>query len=317
MEQARLPKGPSAKDFVTTAIRFGPVTVHEPRFLRISGENLVWRVSRSKERAGFRYREINPRGPLFEQFLKLATAQDQDILAFAEKYGVLGLCLHGLPMCHQRVNEVVRPGERVYCSYGNTESSAFDFTEPLDSWRRLSAGAAALLRLRFMETLTEPQRMQYWNDARWILTHQDVLKQQGAGQHPKKQRVPHREQDPEWITRVSNEWLRSGGVVPQLCWAKDEARYYFKMDLDLDFGSNLFAYLAVRLALSLAQMKGWVVCDSCLQPFEPAVDRVRPGKRNFCGACREKGKPEAFASRDYRHRKRLSSPRRVPPQPPR
>jgi hypothetical protein len=315
--EPRLPTGPSTTDLAGGRQVFSPVSAPPPERIRIENGALVWQFRVGGKAGHSHLRTLIPDSAAFERFLRLSDATDSKILAFAKRSGVLGLCHHGIPICHgisRRPGDesvTFRSGERLLCGYtfGRLHS---EVTEPLESWRRLSASAEALLRLQFsFDVMTREDRRKYWMAARWLC---DCLRER-CGESRFRPLRPDADLSAErnrtLITMVSSLWLKCGGVTPALIRNRD--KYWLTLDFDLEGFPNLFGHLAVQLALSLASQKGWVVCSSCNHPFDPEHNRVRPGRRTFCRECRKAGRSVAAASRDYRARKRRSQPKDIPP----
>jgi hypothetical protein len=89
------------------------------------------------------------------------------------------------------------------------------------------------------------------------------------------------------------------GVHAIVQWLKDELRPVITFR-----GVGLFGALAVQLALSVAGVNGWSICDACHRQYIPMQRRPKTGQRNFCMECRQEGVSKQYALRDYRERQR-------------
>jgi hypothetical protein len=125
-----------------------------------------------------------------------------------------------------------------------------------------------------------------------------------------EQAVPKRLKSPEekfLLGEVLQEWLTLGDVHAIVQWHKDEIRPVITFR-----GAGLFGALAVQLALSVAGVDGWAICDACHRQYIPMQRRPKTGQRTFCVDCRKQGVPKQYALRDYRERKRKKSRSRRP-----
>jgi len=79
-----------------------------------------------------------------------------EILAFARRYGVLGLCRHGLPINHRsKVERFRRSGplrrtllRQVEGCDLNVRRFRGGFAEPIKNWKALAGAADALMKLK-------------------------------------------------------------------------------------------------------------------------------------------------------------------------
>ncbi len=294
-------RNPTASDFVHDEARVGPIIAPDSE-LRLEGDCILWSSWRRIDHSRQPYRELKPQTHVFRRFLQLHDDTDEAILSFAQRNGVLGLCKHGLPICHgpRDPQDRVLESGRVYCTFGFTRSRAI--MEPLKSWRALSREALVLLTLRRMLEYSGSHRGrdEIWKDALWL-----CLKQSEHSAHPGYRsliQTAQRTRDRERIALIANEWLRCGRVELQL--KSGNGGYRFNPVLP-DFGPNLFGYIAFQLAANLTNREGWAICASCKEFFEP-TNTISPGRRTFCQSCRSKGKPLSFSMIDYRARIKLA-----------
>lgn len=280
-----------------------------PELIRCTQKELIWTFPDDAERL----RELKPERDVFNRFLNLYDASPEQIARFAQRNGTLGLCHHGLPLCHSP-NKTGAPllAPPPYCaSFDPNRRRRRPLNqprEPLESWRALSREAAALLTLKTVlldrrGPMVSPSDLdRAWIDAGWLCIQQ----YERAGhlryrRWPKeKERSRDRSKVSSRISDSANEWLRCGGVLPKLFWRS--SRYEFTLELDSTVGPNLFGYLAIQLTFALASMSGFAICPECKSFFSPKDNKVSPKRRNFCPACQLAGKADLYAKRDYRKR---------------
>jgi hypothetical protein len=248
---------------------------------------------------------IGPPPNLFRGFLRLYKTTDNVILEFARRYGVLGLCHHGLPMCHPLRNDagIIIDG-RSYCTYGFTKDRGL--IEPLASWRALSLAAHSVLTLKTeveqRNRIRSEVEEQLWVNALWPCIER--FKRTGSPSYrPIARRpVPERSKAASRIVLITNEWMQCSGIVPRAVW--QEARFRFQLELQ-DEIPNLFGFLASQLGAALVNARGWYTCHECSDLFE-GENTVSPKRRRFCHLCRKEGKPQLWATRDFRAREQES-----------
>lgn len=240
------------------------------------------------------------RDGMFEGFLSLARQDDRAIVRFANRYGVLGLCEHGVPS--------VMDCARV--SIGHVEA------ERLDHWRawsrRLSAAievgqkvfaglepdAAAVDRMLSGREASPDGPIGHWSS---LDKHFDAntvarsLKGQAGLKGPLS-----RNHQAFWFCRFFNAWLGSRAVVMPI---REPQRR-----LQIEYGpTGLFSALMLNTALAITGITSFVVCSNCGQPF--AAERRRaPHRRVYCARykCRVRA-AQRDASREYRRNAKKKS----------
>jgi hypothetical protein len=92
--------GVKASSFVYPTASFGPVLAPPADLIELTGDAILWRRFEVNPRHLLPFRELHLSSRVFATFLDLHTKPDKQILSFAKKNGVLGLCEHGLPAQH-------------------------------------------------------------------------------------------------------------------------------------------------------------------------------------------------------------------------
>jgi hypothetical protein len=226
---------------------------------------------------------------MFEGFLALTEAQPERIREFAERWGMLGICEHGLPDSHNPPPVGAYTGRQYWCvplGWYNEDRQCY---EPIAIWRAFACEAYALARIGHRLMLGMVGEAEEW-----------AIVYGRSGR-----RAPWWEQTVEGekmiVARVVNEWLRIGNVRPVVEWRP--RRKYERPAVRFGGSSGLFGALALQLALAVAGMEGLAVCSHCRAEYMPQR-RPKAGQRNFCLECREAHVPTRYSVRDYRERMR-------------
>ena len=247
---------------------------------------------------------VIPSAALLDEFVLLGKATDEQILQYAQQWGVLGICIHGLPSSHNPpVGDPVR--DRAACfamTVKDVDASKPDepveFYDWLDDWRRFSNASRSLLNIAARLYGDKPGFPQDWER---VIT---------CNPFQTAPRIPWWEPrvGVEWnlLCRVMNDWLLWGGVRPTMEYGRDS--WSVKL-----MGHGLFGALTLYLSLSIARTEGFAICSSCGRPYFPPR-QPNPDRRQYCHEC---GKKAALrdAARDYRRRKRHGrhARRQLPP----
>lgn len=258
---------------------------------------------------------VTPRRDVFDEFVRLAAdPSDAAILAYAQRYGMLGLRL-----CDQATAGFVRPdlpwvGEELARSIGYQLAPGF-LCEPLGLWRRIlreiRAASTIAARLRNDELVVcgawdplqrivqlplgpdglvrlDPgvgeRELAAGTDAPFILATPTTL----DGQR-------------EALAAVIGAWLAIGAVRPALTWGGPGRPAEPAMALGV---TTLFGGLVLELLLSIAGKVGVALCSGCGVPYVP--DRRLPSARfgevprRYCADCRDKHAAQNAASKRWR-----------------
>lgn len=233
-----------------------------PKAIRLQGDRLLW--------SSDDYREADPKGML-EAFIRIGDAAD--VLRFAGRFGILGICEHGLPASHNpappgyptvRFWEPCRP---LGWMDGNGEC-----WEPLDRWFFFAGEARALLNIaenlrRGLAGSPDDWRAIYANHPKESVDElcEALGRSVKAGRH--------------YISFLLWEWLTWGNLKPALHWPTDETQPSLVMQTGGTFG-----FLGLELLSALTGAHSIAACSGCGTPYL-AERRPRPDRRNFCPAC--------------------------------
>jgi len=240
---------------------------------------------------------------VLDEFIVLADAPDREILAFAKKYGVLGLCQHGLPFGHPPLE-----GQTALCRWARRER--------LSVWRLMAREAGALRNLaRELRSADELRRgaRDDWrrfveaydyrrdpsspaNEIEWRVDHfrdeGDFRKAQSAIRSMPIAKWRERNFAKTMNRRFSRDDLRSyvadqvnrmlehASVRPALEWGPR----YPMAEASLEVGTGVGAIVAHALMREVASRRGPVLC-ACGKMLPPEISR-RGRPSIWCRACR-------------------------------
>jgi hypothetical protein len=267
-----------------------------PRSVWLDGESLHWEITGSLS-GGTGARLVRPSPGLLSEFLRLESAEAEEVLRYARRWGVLALCEHGLPRSH-RSDPV--PGTFEVCGGlwpDLVEKGLAAGEEPLAKWRELSREAKLILRAA--AALHES------SNGTAIISRGDFTRLL-FGVRPLEETGEPRVIGWAWILEALGRWVERGNVGPMI--RVDQANR-----LTLVLGtvrrhrsdiSGLFGALAVQILLAVVNKSGARLCASCGAFFAPK--RVQTGRRSFCPECGRKG-ANKIAARDSRKRRRDES----------
>ncbi len=251
---------------------------------------------------------------LLAQFARLADADEQHILDFASKWGMLNLCEHGMPGTHSSgVVAELASDPWTTCSPMVAGDPPL-VGEPTELWRQYAGQAGAFLDLADRVKRGLSTTMSDWDPLRSLFPH-FVLPDDRNSEHLRRVTtlpergvigeirvvIPQMKEARLALAYGIRKWLRMAAVDVQFDWRGPEPTLTFG-------GRSLFGALATMLAVGLSGSEGLLLCSHCRLPYSPA--RRPRGPRHFCADCREDGVPQRYASQDYRRRKRetASSP---------
>lgn len=257
---------------------------------------LRWRPPESirPEGRGLRWRQtgeyIQAAAGMLEGFLRLASGPEARILQYARKWGVLGLCKHGLPylgMPHTRLAWCELQRERgTGAHYGAWES--------FDSWRLYSKSAGSVLSVA---AYLHRDRLAPADDVRAACALVTPTVQRLLGHEPEDS-VATLDDQRVLVDGLVNLWLWLGGVRIVFDWSRQGAV--------IGLGGHawhhgLFGALAVQLMLAVCRSDGLALCSACSKPYAPRR-RLKARQRSYCPKC---GRRAAIrdAARDYRTRR--------------
>lgn len=233
-----------------------------------------------------------------DAFIKLTEGLDGDlpkrVRAFAQRYGVLGLCTqHELPAGHNSGCALRLGNEAWPAGY-----------ERIDDWRFYSQQARLIVRVAaqlHMDLLVPDDLM---SQLAWADLKEDSTPVWPNSGSPEQLHDPKfaamwwsstMERQRQTVCEVTNVWLALGGVRPSLYWFDSPPRTIFSG------GSWLFGVLAIQLAYAVAKQpsREFDTCTACGQPIT-GRRLTREGYRAFCDKPECRRARARLAKRDQR-----------------
>jgi hypothetical protein len=262
-----------------------------PGKLSVAGDLLVWSGPR---RVGEWPTPDMLRGML-SNFLNLDEGSDQQVLEFARRWGVLGLCKHGLSAGHVHAAAIGPAGAEpplVRFQYHHCAAvrRSNQYVEPLAVWRSYAAQFNAALRIA-----AAIRRGQLGDLADW-----HTLQEWCGG----VMRFNTPEDAKHLLAAVVNRWLEMTDVRPRFYWIADRTLF----TLTNKMGSALFPALVVQLMVEISQSKGLTRCSGCGDVFALKLGQSARRSR-FCPNCQKQNMPARLAARRYRERE-ITDPNR-------
>ena len=255
------------------------------------------------------------RGAL-ERFVALEHEKPAAVRTFAQRYGVLGLCQHGLPMGHE-----YHPRRRQA-----SEECRFTRREPIAIWHRFSREVGALYRLG--QALKHGARgdLADWRTA-WETSRARQAAGRGVPLLPLPEAAPGRtdheddaafkdaharavNEEPRAI-QASSETRRRAALEQHVSAILDDAavRVAFRWDrvgprLAI-VGTGALAPVGLQLGAMLGGSAGVAVCAGCGQFFErKGGPPRRASARVYCATCRASGVAKRLAHRRWKEQGR-------------
>lgn len=224
---------------------------------------------------------------MLRRFLALASARDDRVKSFAEDFGPLWLCRHGLPNAHAARGFVPASPVPSVCEVQLRDGA---FVERVGHWRALSAQANALMTLA-----ADLHRGQVGTEDLWSVLPVDP--EGGSGAH-----VPHPvpkdlEAAREVLTLRFNTWLQWSDVRSALRWESAQEPVVLQSPI------GVFGALALQMVSRVGRMPPTAVCSGCGFRYERSGRAPKKGQRNFCPDCRSTA-PSRLAKRDQRQREK-------------
>lgn len=216
---------------------------------------------------------------LLFKFTKLADSPPADILEFAKKWGVLGICKHDLPYTHIPPPLVETP-IKFWCV--PRENKNGEYWESVKAWRYYARHALAMVRIAANLHRNRPGEIEDWNTIGGFDADSDDWVR---GVSVNNDRI--------FLATQVSFWLEIGNVRPKFEWRDNITT--------ISFDAHLFGVLASQLLLLVSRTKGLGFCSNCGDPFVPVNRRPKEGQRNYCAKC---GRKAALrdAQRDRRRR---------------
>jgi hypothetical protein len=243
-------------------------------------------------------RKVRLPDTLLEEFASLADVDSNSICAFANNWGRLGLCKHGLPSTHSF------PG--VITNRWSSPCKELP-SEELAAWRLWSRKFRVVWNSSMMLHLGEHGNPQDWeivlSDVGWSLDlWRGALTQLGwgpGGYWKSKSLIV------EWglLLDLLNYYIDLSGIRLRFTFdtvGNDASRISTRLNFGCPLSGSLFGALVLQLVFAVTNTEGGAICTSCGMPFFPKR-RPKTGQRRFCDrpTCGRKA-ANRHAARDFR-----------------
>jgi hypothetical protein len=312
-------------------IRLGDLRVPEPdgfifgwvrqREIKKRGSHLLYRTSEL----------ISPvpdrkilRGEVLMGFTKLENASDEEIIEYARRWGVLGLCIHGRPYNHlitqrQEDGEPLPTGEParffVEDGCGLPWGGALGWgKESFAQWRDYAGQVGAILKLSAICRTEMPTPVEQRKSSEY------TKEKPGNPEDWEKAMRDWREDnsydpsstEPVWTGKwtlqlIISHWMRVNNIRPVFVWNKDAPS--IRLIGNAFRWEYLLPVLAIQMMLVACNSVDLGLCAGCSEPF--LLSRGQSLHRNsYCLDCRRRQVPQQRARQKFYHNERKSPNRK-------
>lgn len=218
---------------------------------------------------------------LLQRFLACDTTDDGLIARFVREHEPLSLCEHELPVSH-RAHGFPKPkdAQTIYVCRPTDD-------EPVERYRAFARQMRGIIRAAQDLRLGDPPDGADWNNA----TAGPVPVELGPLPPAAPQRIAEQRRQ---IAQLVRAYIACADLRPGLVW-EDEPY--------VEYRGGLFAALAAQLMEAVISGGGLLHCKECGRDYR-AKRAPRPGERNVCPTCRERGVDRARNVRETRRRRR-------------
>ncbi len=234
---------------------------------------------------------------LLGDFMQLAESPPETIAGFVRKWGVLGLCRHGLPDTHlprrswvdlDLVDAIPCP---VYRPIPSTPPR-----EAVKLWRGFSSQAWAIHRAAGLIHTNRRVPDELWERLRDLYPPGLVITTEEYFRLRDIERSQESIEEHEFflLGLAVQRWLQFGDVGVHVRWDSHKGTIKFG-------GTGLAGAIALQLALTCTSTGAFYICDGCLVTYIPDR-RPTEGKNRYCDECRETGVPNKNRSQKFRDR---------------
>jgi len=252
-------------------------------------------------------RVVLPGPRILDEFVRLADGSTAAIRDYALKWGVLGICKHGLPRTHN----LRQLGPTRFCTpRGYRRMDDLDTEtgwEPLSAWRQYSRLARGILDIA--SRLHQGQ----------LIDDESLWQRAGipAMGYYKLDKIGRRMLQRFSVATEVNGWLELANVRPFFSWGEDEEAtvalgtsiLWFSTtmqkrllpDLSHLHGTTLFGALGIQILMAVSRKEGFAICSACGMPYAPKR-RPNPRRRRYCHRC---GLQAAWRNAQQERRARL------------
>lgn len=229
------------------------------------------------------FKLAHPSGKMLERFVALARAPSSRIAAYANHWGVFGICDHGLP-CSHNPGPVPRPimimaQELPWCEPRGRRAGRA--VEPVEIWRGYARKFRAVLNIAARLHQGGTASQEDWRELN--IEVRDVTGRWTLARERNRLGV------------VLNQFLKQAQVGMEFIW-KGETPVLSPS------GSDLFGAVVLQIVSAVGRSDGLAICSACSQSYIPSR-RPRRDQRSYCGGCRRRQVPQRDAAAAYRRRR--------------
>jgi len=208
----------------------------------------------------------NPRRML-DAFVRIESARD--VANFAQRFGPLELCRHGLPYTHVDEDESFAGLWMI----DDQECGGPIQPEPISRWLEWVACARSLLNAAaFFHDGAFPSE-EDWNHITRIMSPGTDVKRLVTS----RSRENGFEDERLGLGDIVSQWLLMSRIEPRFTWDLDGPRF------QLDTGT--FGVLGIQLMEAITRSQGLSTCSGCGIPYMREGRRPQRGRRNYCPSC--------------------------------
>lgn len=224
-------------------------------------------------------------------FLRLGDSPGEQILAFAQRWGVLELCEHHhLPASH-KVSEFGwdwREWDDISRTNGPAALDPYQapcrpiaagdgwYMEPVMAWRSWSRLAETMLGVAAALSSDESGTAEEWRTMAPNLAVAGYPDGSMVAQAP----LDHQR---AMLSGLATEWTQWGRVVPAIAWDLGRGRSAGRFQFYLET-SGLFGLIGTELITVIGSGSGPARCSRCGRPYQ-ARRKPRFDRRNYCKVC--------------------------------
>jgi hypothetical protein len=225
---------------------------------------------------------------MLDAFVKIESADD--VLDFAQRYGVLCLCEHRLPASHTDncLPEIVNLSQWVSRSKGQC------YSEPIEPWLVFAKAARSTLKLAvdLFDGI-------HGSADDWSASLLAIVPNASSDLLDFLSDVPKQYPPRQLLAGIVYLWLEHGDARIAVNWDRDEPV------LELTTSSRAtptFGVLAHQLALAITRSNQIAGCTGCGVLYLREGRRPQKGRRNYCNECRDSPIPGNDRQRALRSR---------------
>ena len=206
---------------------------------------------------------------MLDRFVRITNGSDVE--RFAMKFGVLGICQHGLPSSHIP-QPVILTESWEPCPFW-AEQPEWLYWEPIDAWLHYVRQMRALLSLAVDIRNGVPGRKKDWEVA-----YSHLLPSSDWGLAMLSLTGKKLDFDKTALAERVTAWMKFGDVRPGFVWEKGAASF--------ELTGHTFGILGIQLLFAATKTQAYAICDGCGMPYN-RKRKPRKDRRNFCPDCGE------------------------------